>query len=94
MNLRAWARRLREAADAIDAIFEQPGTPDIAEAIRHQVVNRPRRVTITRDMIKRVRDERKPKFKYHGKHWTQRPENRARMVAMLKRNAKNREKAS
>jgi hypothetical protein len=81
MSLRTWAKRLRIAADAIDAIFEQPGTPDIAEAIRRQVVERPARVYAPRNTRK---------FNYHGKHWTQQPENRAKVVALAKLRAKAR----
>jgi len=81
MSLRTWAKRLRTAADAIDAIFEQPGTPDIAEAIRRKVVDRTPRVFAPRTTRK---------FNYHGKHWTQQPENRAKVIAMAKARAKAR----
>ena len=72
-DIKTWERKLRHAADALADLFEadrvQPkATPEIAREIR-----------------KTIRKQRK-KRKYTKKalHWTQRPENKAKLSKRMK----------
>lgn len=73
-NLKELSERLRKAAEAIDAIFEVDGTPEIAHKIRQTIKGRNLSI--------------KPK---HKLHWTQRPENKAKVRRMAKRASKTRQ---
>jgi hypothetical protein len=59
-NLKEFSKRLRNAADAIDLVFQVSGTPEVARKIEKRV------------------------------HWTQKPENRAKVLKMAKRGAQSR----
>lgn len=64
-ELKALAKKFRKAADTLDGLIEEEGTPEKADEIRHAL--KPPRV-----------------------HWTQRPENRARVLKMAKHRAQMR----
>jgi hypothetical protein len=71
MDIRQLSKKLRHAADVLDALFEVKGTPTIAKRI---IKNLPKARGGAREYPK-------------GTHWTQRPENKARLKKQLKRMA-------
>lgn len=72
MDIRAYAKKLRHAADVLEDLIVVPCTENIAAQIRkgYQSGKKP--------LFRGVRS-------YDGKHWTQRPENAAKKAKMIKR---------
>lgn len=69
-SLKALAKKLRNAADIIDDLLQEPERE-------------------TREMARKI-IQRKRGFHHKGKHWTQKPENKARLRLMLEKAAANR----
>ncbi len=82
-DLRAWSKQLRQTADAIDRLFEQPGSARAAAQIRGTLVaptNGNGHGNGSYGSGSNGQGHRTP----GTPHWTQKPENYARMVAIAK----------
>ena len=75
MNLITLAKKLRRASDIID---------DLLGIDRHTIQETPK---TAEKIIRHLRNGRNGKKYKKGTHWTQKPENRGRMLKMLKKNS-------
>ena len=79
MNLITLAKKLRRASDIID---------DLLGIDRHTIQETPKTAEKIIRHLRNGRNGRLSGRKYKkGTHWTQKPENRGRMLKMLKKNS-------
>jgi hypothetical protein len=72
MSLKTYARKLRAAVEALEELFAEEGTRAKAKGILRSV-KKSKHQPVT------------PKgFKYNGTHWTQKPENKAKVARIAK----------
>lgn len=76
MSLQLLSKKLRRAADVLDELLQEQGTPAKAAHIVASLGKR--------RYVKRVAGAKKG-YKYNGKHWTQRPENAHKVRRAVKR---------
>lgn len=81
MDIRLMSKKLRAAADALDDLLAGPGTVQAARAIA--------------EGVRRYKpNPMKGRTYKKGTHWTQRPENRARVAALARKAHNARRKAA
>jgi hypothetical protein len=91
-DIKTLVRKLRAAANVLEELFMPEGTIAIARKIIAGG-GAPKRIGRPPGSGKKQPPHSPTKrgFSYKGKHWTQRPGNRAKLLAMAKKSAKTRE---
>ena len=85
-DIKTLVRKLRAAANVLEELFIGNGTAAIAQ----HIIEGPRKKLGRPPKL--PRSPTKKGFTYKGRHWTQRPENKKKLLAMAERSANTRMK--
>lgn len=95
MNIQTLLENLHQKRQSIDLAIQEIES-QLANA-RTKTANRTKAAAIINSIPKRKYTKRRKRtakgFSYRGTHWTQKPENRAKLIKMVKEGAKKRNEA-
>jgi hypothetical protein len=99
LTIREFAKMLRQHAEMLEDLAGWTLTPTVVaqEARRmksKQVIADAKAIAATNGPAPSRYGHKQTRHYELGQHWTQRPENRKRLIAMLKRNARQRKKTA